>query len=133
LLLFIAYAENVAGRIDVSIRPFRGPDVPTPVSVGGGREPVWGRNGELFYRRRDDDAMMAVRVTTTPTLTVGPPIELFKGPGNPGGTSRANYDVTSDGQRFIMSAARVADAHGAGGSIQIVLNWVEELKQRLPQ
>jgi Tol biopolymer transport system component len=134
---FVAYLDAVSGQNEVVIRPFPGPGRETPVSVGGGREPVWSRHGELFYRRTSDDMMMVVRVATKPALTVGPPRELFRGAGTPGGSPRASYSVTADGQRFIMSGARVAsglrrDAAAARPRINIVLNWVEELKARVP-
>ena len=105
------------------------------MSVGGGREPAWARNGELFYRRLGDDAMMAVAVATSPQLVVGPPRELFRGSGNPGGSTRAAYAVAADGQRFLVSADRVASGQGGADvrpRINIVLNWTEELKRRVP-
>ncbi|MDO8680496.1 MAG: protein kinase [Acidobacteriota bacterium] len=133
---YVAYADTVSGQSELVIRPFPGPGPQTPVSVGGAREPAWARSGELFYRRLSDDMMMVVRVATSPALTVGPPAELFRGPGNPGGSPRATYAVTADGQRFLMSGARVASGQGrsaeaARPKINIVLNWVEELKRRV--
>jgi hypothetical protein len=82
--------------------------------------------------------MMVVQVKTSPALSVGPPKELFRGSGTPAGSPRATYDVTPDGQRFIMSGSRVAsnlirDAAAARPKINVVLNWVEELKQRIPR
>jgi hypothetical protein len=50
-----------------------------PVSIDGGREPVWGRTGEIFYRTPTGQQMMSVKVTTTPTLTVGTPTRLLEG------------------------------------------------------
>ena len=45
---------------------------------------------------------MAVEITTTPTLTVGTPRVLFEGNyvNSPG--SRASWDATPDGQRFLL-------------------------------
>ena len=128
---FVAYIENVASLGELVIRPFPGPGPVTPVSVGGAREAVWARNGELFYRRLEDDMMMAVRVVTSPALSVGTPVELFRGSGNPGGPTKANYDAAADGTRFIMSSARVLHQGSTQRpAISVVLNWTEQLKQR---
>jgi Tol biopolymer transport system component len=129
---FAAYIDFVSGTGELVIRPFPGPGSLTPVSVGGAREAVWARNGELFYRRLDDDMMMAVRVATSPVLSVGSPVELFRGSGNPGGPMKATYDVTADGKRFVMSTARVQAVGRAAHrpAVSVVLNWTEQLKQR---
>lgn len=49
------------------------------LSVGGGREVVWARTGELFYRNEARDRLLAVSVTTQPTLRVGVPKEVLTG------------------------------------------------------
>ena len=105
------------------------------VSVGGGTEPAWARNGELFYRNAAYE-MMAAKVTTTPALRVAAPIKLFGGAQPAGGSPRARYAVTSDGQRFLM-LERYAPASDKSSTtsldvIRVVLNWTEELKRRLP-
>jgi len=40
----------------------------------------------------------------------------------------ANHDVTSDGQRFVLVKPLVDDAD----EIRVVLNWFEELKEKVP-
>ena len=128
---FVAHIDGVSGLGELVIRPFPGPGPLTPVSVGGAREAVWARNGELFYRRLEDDMLMAVRVTTAPALSVRTPVELFRGSGNPGGPTKATYDAAADGTRFIMSSARVLDGGSSRHSaVSVVLNWTEQLKPR---
>ena len=106
------------------------------MSVGGAEQPAWAANGELFYRRPDDYAMMVVDVSTEPSLVVGQPRELFGGTVSPGGSPRARYAVTADGTRFLMSADEVTSgqtaAGNAGPQVTVVLNWVEALKERVP-
>ena len=131
--LFVAYVDTGSGRPEVVIRPFQQPGRGRPVSVAGGREPYWTKGGELFYRRYSDDAMMVVKVSTAPTLRVGSSRRLFAGPGGAqGGSSRSSYAVTADGQRFIMSANRVIGETNRLPSISVVLNWMNELKARIP-
>ena len=134
---YVAYLSAQTGRNRLYIRPFPGPGGETPVSVEEAREPVWAPNGELFYRRVDDYAMMVVEVTTDPAMTVGPAVELFAG-GGPvgGGGGRALFTVTADGQRFLMSRA-VLPSGGTEGvaSRQRVIwvqHWIEELKEGVP-
>lgn len=125
------------GQQEVYIHPFPGPGGRTPVSVGGCVEPAWAPSGEIFYRPPNDYRMMVVRVSTDPVLKVGPPQELFAGSSDPGGSPRARYAVTADGQRFLMSAGwlplhEAGVGAGRGPKVVIVQNWVEELKERVP-
>ena len=135
---YLAYVSSPTGQREIYIRPFPGPGGQTPVSVGGGEEPAWAASGELFYRRPDDYAMMVVEVSTDPVLIVGPPNELFAGSSRVGeGGPRARYAVTADGQRFLMSTALLASGEAGAGSgrrpkVIVVQNWVEELKERVP-
>jgi len=134
---YVAHVSSQTGQNEIYIRPFPGPGGQTTVSVGGGREPAWARTGELFYLRTHDYMMMMVEVSTDPVLTVGPPVELFGRRGPRGGVPTAQYDVTADGQRFLMSAGVLALGEAGAGSgprpkVIIVQNWVEELKERVP-
>ena len=132
---YVAHVSNQTGEREIYIRPFPGPGGQETVSVGGGDEPAWASNGELFYRRPSDYAMMVVEVSTDPTLIVGQPRELFRGGVHLSGAPRAKYAVTADGQRFLMSAPLVASPGreaGTGPKVVVVQNWVEELKERVP-
>jgi len=72
---------------------------------------------------------MAVSVTTTPTFSAGTPHKLFEGPFRADGPFRP-YDVTPDGQRFLMvRAAEQPPAHVS--QMMLVQNWTEELKARV--
>ena len=133
---FVAYLSDRTGERQIYIRPYPGPGAAVTVSIDGGVEPIWGRNGELFYRHPLSNAMMGVVVSTDPTLTVGVPERLFDGQeyvAYAGGGPSAIYDVTEDGQRFLME--QDADREGSGAvpsQIIMVQNWLEELKQLVP-
>ena len=73
--------------------------------------------------------MMAVKITPEPNFSAGLPRLLFEGSYQLGVTL-ANYDITSDGQRFVMVQQGGADS--GASQINVVLNWFEELKQRVP-
>ena len=89
------------------------------------------RNGrELFYR--SGNKMMAVDITTQPSFAAGKPRMLFEGKvRTESGTTFANYDVSPDGQRFLMLKP-AEQAQAAPTQINVVLNWFEELKRRVP-
>jgi eukaryotic-like serine/threonine-protein kinase len=132
---YVSYLSTETGPREIYIRPYPGPGGQMTVSVGGGREPVWANNGDLFYRSSTGDRMFAVTVTTQPTLKVGTPVQLFQGSFyvSPTGSPRAQYDVTADGQRFLLLAATPGtDQSVARPRIVIVQNWFEELKARMP-
>ena len=119
---WVAYASNESGQFQVFLRPFPGPDRKWVVSQAG-KYVTWNRNGkELFYR--DGNKMMAVDVLikngepvfSTPRLLFEQRYEF--GPGQ----TISNYDVSPDGQRFVM-------VKGESGSsrLNIVLNGFNQL------
>ncbi len=124
---WLAYASDESGQFQVYVRPFPGPDHMWPVSTQGGTQPRWNKNGkELFYR--NGNKMMVVDVTTGPDLVLSPPRLLFDQRYAFGkSVTTPNYDVSPDGQRFVM----VKDG-SASGRLNVVLNWSEELKARVP-
>jgi hypothetical protein len=75
--------------------------------------------------------MMAVDITTEPAFSAGMAKMLFQGQYQPNPVMNANYDVSADGQRFLMVKPTSAQ-DAAPTQINIVLNWIEELKQRVP-
>jgi serine/threonine-protein kinase len=122
---WIAYESDESGRQEIHVRPF--PNVEEgkwQISSDGGQTPVWGPNGqELFYR--NGEAMMVVNIQTEPTFTAGSPVVLFTGRYT--STLVVNYDISPDGQRFLM----IKEEEGPG-QINVVLNWFEELKRLVP-
>jgi Tol biopolymer transport system component len=126
---WLAYVSDESGRPEVYVQPFPGPGAKYLISNGGGTEPVWARNGrELFYR--SDDRMMAVSVSAQLSFTGASPKLLFAGAfvRTPG---YSNYDVSPDGQHFLM-LKESEQAQAAPTQINVVLNWFEELKRRVP-
>jgi tRNA A-37 threonylcarbamoyl transferase component Bud32 len=97
---WIAYQSDETGRTEIYVHPYPGPGARIPVSIQGGTEPLWSRNGrELFYRV--DDSLMVATVSTTPSFTVSGRRRLFTAPFLTGRPLR-EYDVSPDGQRFVM-------------------------------
>jgi serine/threonine-protein kinase len=124
---WVAYVSNESERSEVYVRSFPGPGPKWQVSTEGGTEPRWSRSGrELFYR--DRNKMMVVDVETKPTFRAGRPRTLFE--GSYCYFDFNSYDVAPDGTRFLMikeDAAESGPAH-----VNVVLNWFEEVKRRVP-
>ena len=73
---------------------------------------------------------MAVDVAAGPTFRAGKPKVVFRGNFDHGPDGMSNYDITPDGQRFVM--VREVAPQAAAGQLVIVLHWFEELKRRVP-
>jgi serine/threonine protein kinase len=124
---WLAYRSDETGRPEVYVQPYPGPGGKWQVSIDGGYEPVWNPTGrELFYRM--GNRMMAVPVTLQPEFSASKPVVLFEGPWLQAMSSIPNYDVSPDGQRFLMLKA--ADEDQGARQIVVVQNWLEELKKR---
>jgi len=132
---WLAYMSNESGQNEIYVRPF--PDVNKgrwQVSIGGGSSPLWSPNGrELFYL--SNDSVMAVEVQTEPTFSLGTPKALFRSwYGGVFTSAGEQWDISPDGKRFLMMKETGPAASAGGGplKINIVLNWFEELKRRVP-
>jgi len=128
---WLAYTSNESGRQEIYVRPFPGGRGKWLISTEGGREPLWSRDGsELFYRT--GGKLMAVTINTESSFVAGRPRLLFEGEYDgkemqPFGSP--NYDVSLDG-RFLMIKP---DPSPPSTQINFVLNWLEELKQSIPE
>ncbi len=133
---WLAYESDASGRFEIYVRPF--PDVDAgrwPISTTGGTRPLWGRDGrELFYLT--EARVMGVTVETAAGFAAGTPAlvveEPYYGPQFAGRT----YDVSPDGQRFLMlkegALADTDDPFAGLVPIHVVLNWHQELLERVP-
>jgi Tol biopolymer transport system component len=124
---WLAYVSDVTGQAEVWVQPYPGPGAPVRVSPGGGVEPVWARNGrELYYLQAD--RLMSIAVGTQASFSFSPPTQLFEGRYRRGGQP-PSYDVAPDG-RFLM--LKSPDAQAITAHFVVVLNWLDELRQRVP-
>jgi serine/threonine protein kinase len=123
---WLAYASDESGRYEIYVQPYPGPGGKWQISTEGGTEPIWTRNGELFYR--NGEKLMVVQATTRPSFSAGNPKVLFEG-RYATYQSIADYDVTADGQRFLF----LKTGEEGRQEINVVVNWTEELKQKIPQ
>ena len=123
---WLAYVSLESGNPEVYVRPF--PSVDSArfvISVGGGQEPVWSRDGRELFFRSPRGEMYAVPVTTGRAFSHGVPKLLFTGIGFALQDYHRSYDVHPDGKRFLMVAAGGGDAN----SLNVIFNWRVELEQ----
>jgi serine/threonine-protein kinase len=133
---WVAYSSTESGKPEIYVQPFPGLGPKIQISNAGGTDPVWRRmGGELYYR--EANKMMAVSVVTSGAeLRASAPKMLFEGAYyegtgascEMGGPAAANYDVTPDGQRFLMVRDNAGTVFGTRAIV--VLNWAEELKAK---
>ena len=120
---WIAYASSESGRAEIYVRSFPTPGAKTQISLSGGNEPRWSRDGrELFYRNADQ--MMVATIQSRPTFSVLQRTELFRGMGGfPANSYFAQYDVSPDGRHFLM-----VQGDEAAQDLMVVLNWFDHLR-----
>ncbi len=107
---WLAFSSNESGTYELVVRSFPGGGERRQVSAGGGTQPVWRGDGkELFYISPDGE-VMAADVRADPALEIGKPRVLFATHILPLVEARNNYDVTADGQRFLVNSRRPEDA-----------------------
>lgn len=117
---WLAYHSDESERFEVYVVSFPQVGGKRQVSTNGGGAPKWAAAGnELFYRSRT--GLMAARVSTEGTFSREVPRLLFQAP-------IALYDVAPDGQRILIT---VPNPDAPAREIEVVVNWVEELRRRM--
>jgi Tol biopolymer transport system component len=135
---WIAYMANtdVANtHAEVFVQPFPPTRAKYQISFSGGRTPVWSSDGRrLFYHEPSTNRLFFVTVQTSPTFAVTRPAEIaIRGTVHP--LAQRNYDVTPDGKQLLVVVSASdgqEDPSRSRQQINIVLNWFEELKARVP-
>jgi len=120
---WIAFVTDESGADQVVVQPFPGPGARVQVSSRGGREPVWSRDGRLFYRA--NRKFMTATVTTTPAFAVVSREVFCDDRFVTAVAPHANYDVSRDGKRLLVLEA-VEDEQ-----MVIVHNWGAAVRARL--
>jgi Tol biopolymer transport system component len=133
---WVAYSAIEGGGVTmVYVQPF--PSTGAPYQIAGGINPFWSGawspdGGTLYYSPGPQPVFHAVAVRTRPTFTFSksmsiPRTRALLRIGFPG-----NYDISPKGDRFAIIVDATASTDTGGHGIDVVLNWFEELKQRVP-
>ena len=117
------------------VQPFpAGSGVKHRITQNGRAMPLWSPDGgELFYRPSPPGAagfsLLSIEVTTEPRFAFTTERAVPAGNFVVEGGSR-DYDITPDGQAFLVVVRANEDA--APPQINVVLNWHQELLERVP-
>jgi len=126
---WLAYQSDESGLPEVYVRPF--PDVGKgkwQVSEGGGSRPVWALfRRELFYLGADRVLRSVTFELAGDAFTPSAPKALGMMPATPG--AHRAFDVAADDQRFLTAKG---ETNNDRAEINVVRNWVEELRKRMP-
>jgi len=142
---WMAFDSDESGRTEVYVAPYPSLAPRERISAEGGLHPLWAPDGrELYYRAGTSveelqqgglvgralarrSRVMAVPIETKPELKAGKARMLFEGPYFESGH---DFAITPDGRGFIL--IRESESQSGPKEMHIVLNWFEELKQRVP-
>jgi eukaryotic-like serine/threonine-protein kinase len=118
---WVAYSSSESGRTEIYVRSFPVPGGKVQVSLSGGSQPRWSRDGrELFFL--DGEQMMAATVQLRPTFMVTGRTELFRG-SFASNLYFAQYDVSPNGRHFLA----VKSEQESQGLI-VMLNWFDQFR-----
>jgi Tol biopolymer transport system component len=117
---FIAYTSSESGREEVYVRPTPPAVGKFQVSIDGGQQPEWRRDGKELFFQTENRELIAVDVDTRETFTKGKLRVLLQTP------SLSGFAVSADGQRFLLS---VPVGSGTNAPIVVVLNWHRMLRR----
>jgi len=128
----LAYVSDQPGKEEVFVCTFPGLEEVEQISTGGGAEPLWAPDGkEIFYRDISANKLFSVSILEDVEFRVSTPKlvfeERFRSGGGPWGR---DYDITPDGERFLMIKQEeiISDVT----QINIVHKWTEELIKKVP-
>lgn len=124
---WIAYTSRQQGPEFVFVIPFPGPGAAKQISsTSGTLSPVWRKDGKAISYIDDNGNLIETEVTTTGgTLTVGKTHQLFKTKNNTFPYQGYPYDISRDGQRFLINTR--GDENRS--EITVVTNWMAGLKK----
>ena len=124
---WLAYESNESGTFGVYVRPFPGSEGKWQISDGGGRFPVWSRDGrELLFESMDGHVMAASYNVKGASFAAGRPrmwtdIRL-----------RGSYDLAPDGKRLAAMVAEKPGGEKPPTHLTFLLNFIDELRRRAP-
>jgi serine/threonine-protein kinase len=134
---WVAYTTGTRATSALFVQPFPATGATYPISKGNGIHPTWARDGKELFYLLNTVQFVGVSVTMRPTFTFGNPVAAagLRPFRDRGPDFEREIDITLDGKRFlgvITAGEDTASSAAAAPQIEVVLNWFEELKARVP-
>ena len=129
---WLVYESNESTQSEIYVRPFPRVDGGRwQISTAGGTRPMWSRNGRELFFLDANGAIFSAEIQTSGAFSTGNPRKILDGRYRTEGGGRT-YDVSLDGQRFLMiKEPQPSELTATAPRILVVLNWFEELKARV--
>jgi Tol biopolymer transport system component len=122
---WVAFGSTRSGRWEIYVTDFPDRTRTIRISTDGGRQALWDPDGRTIYYR-DGTSVLAVPVVTEPSLAAGKPVALFSDGFAGREYSSRQYDITSDGERFLMVQEKPRH-------IVVVTDFFAELERLAPK
>ncbi|MGE0101224.1 MAG: protein kinase [Blastocatellales bacterium] len=122
---WLAYASDESGKFEIYVQTFPQLGGKQQISTAGGYAPRWGGDGKELFYHAPDGKLIAVPVLEGATLEKGAPASLFEFRTG-GNVANTYYDVTRDGQRFLVST--IVESQVAT-PLTLVMNWAGSKKE----
>jgi hypothetical protein len=128
---WLAYCSDESGNYEIYVQPFTadgkvGIDK-RRVSTAGGTQPVWRRDGHELFFVADSGKMISVEIKKSGTeLEFGTPKTLFQTHMHNRYSILHEYDVSPDGQRFLIGTL-IGESKAPPPTV--ILNWTADLKK----
>ena len=131
---WLAYVSNDSSREEIYVQPFPSNGTKYRISKDRGHHPFWSPDGSELFFVPGPGQFAVVKITTRPTFTFSDPIPLPREWNEGGPTFQRNTDITPDGRivGLLDASSGGAAAMASVPRVEVVLNWLEELKQRVP-
>ncbi len=137
---WLAYGSRETGSYEVYVQRFPDGGGRQQLSVGGGHTPKWSSDGHSLTYIRSQPSGPSVAVTrvsvtggagASEPLTFGNPVDLFPYNYFAQAGGQWLFDMTPDGERFLMNTGPGGVVTG-GQQLILVQNWFEELRRLVP-
>jgi serine/threonine protein kinase len=124
---YLLYSDQSSGRYEVYVEQSEGEKNREKISIDGGLEARWSPAGDVIYYHTAD-RWIAVPVKTKPKFSAGTPHQVFE--IKHVGLAGMDWDIAPDGYQFLI--VKDINKETTATQLNIILNWFEELKQKVP-
>jgi serine/threonine-protein kinase len=117
---YLSYESNESGAFEIYVAPFPAKGGKWQISRGGGRTPLWSRNGrKLFYQQ--NRSMMAVTLSGGSSFDFSSPVVFCELP-----PTSVPFDISPDEKRLLVITYETGSI--STRKINIITDWFQEIR-----